>query len=67
MLEKEGKPSVFGEYQNDEPSKTESVQVKSETITEPIKISNYKSVHDKNLPSWLLDSLTQEVMRQVSV
>ena len=67
VLEKEGKPSVFGEYQNDEPSKTESVQVKSETITEPIKISNYKSVHDKNLPSWLLDSLTHEVMRQVSV
>ena len=39
----------------------------SEIIPEPKRISNYKSVHDKNLPSWLLDSLTHEVMRQASV
>ena len=67
MLEKEGKPSVFGEYHNDEPSKTESVPVRSEIIPEPKRISNYKSVHDKNLPSWLLDSLTHEVIRQASI
>ena len=71
VLEKESKPSVFGEYQNDEPSKTETVSVTPPYIREKSpesrRISNYKSVHDKNLPSWLLDSLTHEVMRQESV
>ena len=71
ILEKEAKPSVFGEYQNDEPSNTESVSLKAPVIfengSEPKKQSNYKSVHDKNLPSWLLDSITHEVMRQASV
>ena len=71
ILEKEAKPSVFGEYQNDEPSNTESVSLKAPVIfengSEPKKQSNYKSVHDKNLPSWLLDSITHEVMRQAPV
>ena len=71
ILEKEAKPSVFGEYQNDEPSNTESVTLKAPVIfengSEPKKQSNYKSVHDKNLPSWLLDSITHEVMRQAPV
>ena len=71
ILEKEAKPSVFGEYQNDERSNTESVSLTKPAVSEngyePKKQSNYKSVHDKNLPSWLLDSITHEVMRQASV
>ena len=71
ILEKEAKPSVFGDYQNEESSNTESASntapVMSRNGSEPKKQSNYKSVHDKNLPSWLLDSITHEVMRQASV
>lgn len=71
ILENEGKPSVFGEYQNDARTNTESVSLTKTAVSEngyeQKKQSNYKSVHDKNLPSWLLDSITHEVMRQVSV
>ena len=60
--------SYFGQYSATESSLPAKTSPTPDTSTaDDVQKStkrNYKSVHDKNLPSWLLDSITNHVMRQ---
>jgi hypothetical protein len=64
--------SYFGEYPNktdineanNEQNRMNSNKFDEFCMNSAAPPKNYKSVHDKNLPSWVLDSITNDVMRQ---